>query len=370
MSTSQATRALFQAINNYSSHPDFPDAARDEAALRDMREALRQGADWKEPLGPGQRDAAFAAATCADRAPLALLLEHGVPLDHQPGSDGMLIHRAAEFGRVDVVRMLVERGVAVDVRDKSNRTPLSYARAWRHGARAVPVLISLMQEQGCTPGKPRRGDDLLAGTVRDAVSELGPQLPPPTRAALERSVAAFFTEYAGGKTSDFLLELAEQSDSELLAAGVRVVQRASTKEPRAKTVKSKRLTLAHHGDLEVAGDCNAITLVVTGNLTVRGLLTNHEGCIVCVGGDLKTDAAWSEGPLWVGGNLHAETVFCGAYNDYGTTVRGALETAALVQLDHSIQAGHLRAGQHFRAREEVPQPLATTLAAALKIKKL
>ncbi|MBJ6759437.1 ankyrin repeat domain-containing protein [Myxococcaceae bacterium JPH2] len=370
MTSSPATQALFKAIHNYSRLAEFRNAEHeDAAAMQALREALAQGADWKALLGPGGRDAAFTAATCADGAPLAALLDHGVPLNHEAGGDGQLIHRAASFGRLGVIQMLVARGVPADVRDGGNRTPLDHARAWRHGANAVSGLIELMQAQGCKPQPARRTDDLLADPVRALLPELAAELSPATRTTLERAVAAFFTEYAGGKAKDFLLELAEHQDGAMLAAGIRIVQRASTAKVQPKTTRTKRLTLAHIGDLEVEGDCNAVNLIVTGNLTVKGLLSNYEGALVCVGGDLKVESAWSEGPLWVGGDLRADTVFAGADNDYGATVRGTLEAPTILQFDHVIQAGTLRVERHFRERGAVPSELTGTLAAALKMKK-
>lgn len=347
-----ATQELFAAISAHSSHGDYLDAERDRAALDRMRAALAAGASWRARLGPGQRDAPFAAATQGSRGPLEVLIDHGVPLDHAHGSDGMVIHRAAAFSNIDAVRMLVERGVAPDVRDASGRTPLAHARSWNHGARVVPVLIELMRAHGCTPAPARRGDDLRVETTR---------LPADAPAILRRTVEAFFVERAGGKAVDLLATLAEQRDAEALLAGIELVNRTSTAKPRTKVIAAgtkqpKRLTLVHHGDVELMGDTTAVSLVVTGNVSVHGLLTNYEGCIVGIGGSLEADAMWSEGPLGIAGDARLRDVFGVGDNDYGATIGGVLETNVFVQLDrHVVAAGELRAKLRVEDQAEVPE---------------
>jgi len=367
--TTRATRDLFAAISAYSSHPDYRDTEQDAAALERMRVALADGADWTAPIGPGHRDAAQAAAICADREPLALLLSHGVPLEHHRADyPGMLIHNAAEFGANDVIKMLVDRGIAPDVPDPITlRTPIGVARSWQHGQRAVPLLIELMRAHGCTPAPPRRGDDLRLDRVQMALAEVGADLPPWTRTRLHDAVEGFFVERQGGKCRDFLKQLAEQNDNDLIGAAVAVVNRASDAKPRAKAVKTNRGELIHHGDVEIVGDYEAVTLVVTGNLIVRGLLTNYEGRLVCVGGTLQANAVWSEGPLWVGGGLTAEVAFCCCDNDYGTVVGGALVAPTLLHLNkHSIKAGSIRTDHRFERRDDVPADVAEGIAHALR----
>lgn len=349
-----ATQALFQAIADHSTHGEYLDAERDRAALENMRAALADGADWRALLGPGGRDAAFAAATQGNRGPLEVLLAHGVPVDHANPGDGMLIHRAAAFSNVDAVRMLVARGVAPDVRDTTGRTPLAHARGWNHGLRAVPVLIELMQAHGCTPAPARRSDDLQANAMLAAIRADAP-------AALTRLVSAFFVERLSGRSGDFLRIVAEQHDTAVLASGIELVRKVSTAKPKAKVVtgarngKPKRVDVVHHGDFELVGDTNAVTLVVTGNLTVRGLLTNFEGCVVGVGGSLDADAVWSEGPFSVGGDARARDVFGVGDNDYLASIGGALDTPLLVHLDgRAMAVGTLRAARRADSRGTVP----------------
>lgn len=341
------TRELFAAIQNHSSHRDYLHPERDLAALERITAALAAGADWRAPLGPGGRDAAFTAATQGSRGPLARLIAHGVPLDHANGGDGMLIHRAASFSNIDAVRFLVEQGVSPDVRDGLGRTPLAHARAWRHGAATVPVLLQLLQERGCTPGPALRGDDLRP----DEVARVMPTTAP---AVLRQVVEAAFVERAGARSTEFLRVLAEQRDEAALAAGIALVRRASTAKPKAKVSAPRRpkpIDLVHHGDLELPGDAEALTLVVTGDLKVGGRLTNFEGRVVGVGGDLTADVVWTEGPLVVGGDARVRTVFGAGDNDYLARIDGALDTPLFVHLDRrAVQIGADRSAAHVTER--------------------
>jgi hypothetical protein len=195
--------------------------------------------------------------------------------------------------------------------------------------------------------------------VNAALAEL--DLDDRTLGRLREVVTATFIEVAGATSNDFLALLAEHDDGALLAAGVQVVRRASTATPKTKSKKgSRRVRWVHHGDAVIEGDCEAVSLVVTGTLEVKGRLDNFEGGIVCVGGDLRVESAWSEGPLDVGGDLHARRIFAGSTNDYATTVGGRLVTPLLLQEGHAI-AARLEVGTHLHARAEVPAELRAVL---------
>lgn len=343
------TEALFEAIRN-----------EDVVA---MKQALAKGANWKAPFGPGDRDAAYTAATCKSAGPLEVLLEHGVPLLYERAGrfDGMLIHRAAAFSCNAVIEMLVKRGVAPDQRDAQTRTPLSHARAWKHGRRAVPLLIDLSVKAGAKSAPAKKAHDLRPDAVNAALKTMKADR------RLRDVVRAAFIEVAGTTSKDFLELLAEHDDGDLLFAGVQVVKAASTATPKAKTKKGgKRMRWVHHGDAVIEGNCEAVSLVVTGSLEVKGRLDNFEGGIVCVGGDLKVDSAWSEGPLNVGGDLTATKIFAGSYNDYATTVGGRLRTPVLFEDNHTIRALKLDVKKHVRKREAVSDELLAVLGAKKK----
>lgn len=346
---SDATARLFSAIDAYGMHEGYRDPGRESAALDGMRGALADGADWTAKIGPGGRDAGLSAAACASRDPLELLLAHGVPLDHRTAAE-TLLHRAAAFSSTDVVRMLVGRGLAPDWADPLGRTPLQCARAWKHGVRSVPVLIELLKAHGCAPGPARRGDDLLPGELGEVSPRLGGVL------------AAAFVERAGTSSKDLLRAVVELEDNALTAEALEVVARASHARAKPKTIPGrKRVDLVHHGDLVVRGDCDAATLVVTGDLLVEGLLTNHEGCRVAVGGDLNAGSVWSEGPLVVGGDATARTAFACAYNDHGALIRGVLRSPVLVRIDHALEAGAVEVDRTITERQSIPEALLAPL---------
>jgi hypothetical protein len=352
--TSASTLELFAAIDAHSSHHAHLDPTIDDAASARVRAALAAGADWREPLGPAQRDAACTAAIVGGGGPLEALLDHGVPPDHAHDHHGMLIHQAAAFSNLGAIKLLVSRGVAPDVRDLHNRTPLGVARAWKHGADAVPLLISLMRAHGCTPAKAERGDDLHRDVVQEAIDAATP-------AVLRSVVDAFFVERVGGKSVDLLRALAEQGDEQALLAGVSLVRKTSTATPKAKRIaassnnKAKRVDVVHHGDVHIEGNADAQTLVVTGSLRVDGLLTNHEGCVIAVGESMEVHALWTEGPCVVGGNLSARDVLgCGDHH-HASIVVGDVVTPVFVHLDgHRVNASRMRAGITVTTRAAVP----------------
>jgi hypothetical protein len=326
-----ATSELFAAIDSHSSHHAHLNEARDDDAVARVKAALAAGADWRAPLGPADRDAAFTAAICGAGGPLEALLDHGVPVDHAQTHAGTLIHEAAAFSNLGAIEflpsggpfgeLLVRRGVAPDVRDEY---------------------------------KALRGDDLHRDVVMTALNDATPPI-------LRRVVDGFFVERLGGKCVDFLRTLAEQADERSLLAGLALVRQTSTAKQKAKVIagnkngKAKRVDIVHHGDLHVAGDTDANTIVVTGTLRVDGLLRNLDGCVVAVGDAVDAHAIWSEGPFVVGANVRArEAIGCGD-NDYAFIVSGDVVAPVFVHLDNrSFAAGHMSVDTTVTTRADVP----------------
>ncbi|MEV7283434.1 hypothetical protein AB0O01_02495 [Streptomyces sp. NPDC093252] len=89
----------------------------------------------------------------------------------------------------------------------------------------------------------------------------------------------------------------------------------------------------HPGDLRLPGDTDLdIALVVEGDLTVDGFLDDHVsglGMLVVLG-DLVVRDLLSWGALYVGGDLRAEGLVFGYYNDFTFEVAGAVHARALV----------------------------------------
>lgn len=88
------------------------------------------------------------AALAGQRAVAAALLDAGAPIDARDSeSQATPLHRAASWGRVDVVKLLLERGADARLTDKSGHTALDLAVA--NGQNEAAALL----RQPCC-GKP------------------------------------------------------------------------------------------------------------------------------------------------------------------------------------------------------------------------
>ena len=94
----------------------------------------------------------------------------------------------------------------------------------------------------------------------------------------------------------------------------------------------------HRGDLTVDGDFDStLNLVVDGDLTVRGTLTDDaQEALLVVTGDLRCEHVFSRQLMVVLGSLHASGVVYADYNDFAFEVWGeALRARALILDDKS-----------------------------------
>ncbi len=346
-----ATTELFQAIADYPFFGAEKDPEKARAALTRMKSALSGGANWKALLGPGQRDAAFSAATCGDERPLALLFEFGVPFDHSLPNQGTLLHRAASFGRVAIIEFLLARGIPVDVKSASGRTPLAEARAWKHGRAAVPLLTRLTKAAARAKPAEASTGDLSKQAIAEALRTM--TIARPIAKRLRVAIAATLAGRGAIESEQLLLELARQEDDAVLAAAIQLVRHASTAPPKRRTLRSLDDELIHHGDLVIDRSADARILVVTGSLTVKGRLTNFEGCVIAVGGALRTGGLITEGPLLVGGDLTAKVIVAGT-NDYAMTVAGTV-TAEVVLIEdrHVTHVKRWKTGTKVTAAERL-----------------
>jgi ankyrin repeat protein len=74
-------------------------------------------------------------------------LEHGADVNAVNVTGGTALHGAASHGANDIIRLLVERGAKLDVKDKRNRTPLDIAEGGRErGAVAYPAAAALLKQ--------------------------------------------------------------------------------------------------------------------------------------------------------------------------------------------------------------------------------
>lgn len=317
-----ASQRLYDAVWSFK--------ADDKKATAAIKAALAAGADPMAEDVNG-RPIAFAAASARSAIPLKLLLEHGVDINVRC-SDGTLLHRAAAFGRVDNIQLLLKRGIPVDVEDAHGRTPLDVARGWKHGADAVPLLTKLtkaaLKESGGRKAEP--GGDLFVADVKAAMKKVKDK-------RVGKLVDGFFVTKNPRSTAAFLEEFARQDDEALIGIGL-ALAKATKAQPAKRTVAKLANPTIHVGDLEVTGDADAKILVVTGNLTVKGKLSNYEGCVVAVGGDVTADAIWSEGPFVVHGNVTVKKAVWASYNDYAMHVGGTLKVPLLAVIDHQLTA--------------------------------
>jgi hypothetical protein len=102
----------------------------------------------------------------------------------------------------------------------------------------------------------------------------------------------------------------------------------------------------HRGDLVVPENADHdIALVVDGDMIVHGFLDDYVSGIglLVVLGDLVVRDLVSWGAVYVGGDLRAEGVVYGYYNDYTFEVEGDVHARALVLSDKasSFNAGEL-----------------------------
>ena len=108
----------------------------------------------EQPLSPEETRRVVELATdlarAGDTSELAAFLDHGLPADTQDGEGNSLLMLAAYHGHAETVRMLVERGADVDLRNHRDQTPVAGAVFMGEDA-VVRVLVEA-------------GADLDAGT--------------------------------------------------------------------------------------------------------------------------------------------------------------------------------------------------------------
>ncbi|WP_404953119.1 hypothetical protein [Streptomyces sp. 147326] len=126
-----------------------------------------------------------------------------------------------------------------------------------------------------------------------------------------------------------------------------VIERLGSQANMADYLRNTSIGWYHHeGDLVVPEDLDLdVALVVDGDLIVHGFLDDYVsgmGMLVVLG-DLVVRDLVSRGSVYVGGDLRAEGIVYGYYNDYTFEVEGAVHARALVLYDKSAsyKAGEL-----------------------------
>ena len=83
-----------------------------------------------------------------------LLLDHGADVNHKftnnDGGNGTALHYATHNGYNETVKLLIERGANLHVKDSGNRTPLDDAKIWKRSSTAATIIEAAMKS---TKGK-------------------------------------------------------------------------------------------------------------------------------------------------------------------------------------------------------------------------
>ncbi|MBZ4419550.1 ankyrin repeat domain-containing protein [Myxococcus sp. RHSTA-1-4] len=271
-----------------------------------------------------------------------LLMEHGADIRAPMGYDTPL-HRAAEFGADRVVRLLIEQGLDPRAKSPGGRSVLSAARSSRHSRSVVPLLVEILSRtKSERPPPPKKLKELSEENVTRYLSGVAPAtLGARDWEALKAFMDSVFVE-EHSVTIDQLYESIEEhggTKPHRVFACIDLIKQVATREPKHKAVKKLSKTAhVHHGDLDIDGNLTVGSLMVTGNLKVKGNAANRQGRQLFVGGDFECDTFYTEGPVVIGGDLRARAVEA-VYNDYGLEVRGVLTADILTVDHHQVTAG-------------------------------
>ena len=245
--------------------------------------------------GAPPADALFEAARRGDAARVATLLDAGADVNARARYDMTALAFAADKGHLDVVRLLVERGAALDVPDtfyKARAIDLALGNGHRHVARYLVERGSIGAGAALNAGI-RAGDvDLVRSAL--ASPHVTPQMLATaaelagrqdhaevlrlvTAAAAGRPVEAAETvsvpdavlqRYAGtyrSEESGFSLTVAATGKSLTLTLGQDQVQLTPTSETAFRAVEVENLTITFNGR---GGLVESMTVVQNGQPTV------------------------------------------------------------------------------------------------------
>lgn len=75
-----------------------------------------------------------------DPSVVRLLLDRGADPNLQANTGLSPLHRASEYGKIEMVRLLVERGASVEAQDEEGRTPFDVASG-EHRDEIIKLLL-------------------------------------------------------------------------------------------------------------------------------------------------------------------------------------------------------------------------------------
>ena len=267
---------------------------------------------------------------------IEMLISYGVPIE---GNVGMTpLHRAAEFGALRVVKFLIEeKGLSPRRKQPGEYSVLSSARESSFSGAVLPYLIEVLKKTKSERLPPPK--KMFELTEENMLKWL-PQIPIPvhSKEKLYDIVDSLFVEDYSTTVSYFYTTI-ERQVPELVFACIALIKNAITSAPKDKTVKKiPGQSYVHHGNLVVTENLKVRSLMVTGNLIVKGNVSNVQGCALFVGGDFECENMYTEGPVVIGGNLKAKKVEA-FYNDYALEVKQTLQADTLIIDHHVVIAG-------------------------------
>jgi hypothetical protein len=249
----------------------------------------------------------------------------------------------------EVARALVEGG-ADPTREQSGKSAVKLALehdrpaiAKLLGAREAggldvgPLRTALQQQTGAIPKSWYWPEEYWGGGgAKDVLT-------------LEHILESFALE--GAKSWNALAAHAQGRPAWIALALAELCRDALKPEPSSPFADTPRVVL---GDLVVEGHLHLSgPLLVTGNLTVSGAISDslHDS-MLAVAGNVRAKAVFSDGEVWIGGDLDAEIVW-GDYNDHSLRVGGDLRARALVNSDHDVMVrGAARVDHTLVLRED------------------
>ena len=275
-------------------------------------------------------------AAMASPALLPQLVEMGLSLDR--GLDGLPpIVSLTEYGAHQGVAALVRAGANKDAKDKKGRTALDIATAKKNVV--IAKLLGATRAAGGVDTKPAR--DFLAKNGADVLdSPWAKRAELTSFAKLEAFLEA--VDLHGPARWEDAANLLDTLDAKDRLALAYVLRHAAV---AGAPVTSKKIDgeTAHIvlGDLYLEGD-----LVLGSHWLVTGSVRcdrfgDDEGASLTVAGDLDARFIYTEGDLWVGGDVRASAMAWAEYEAGTLCVVGSLTTTLFVEGQHAVEVGKL-----------------------------
>ncbi|MEU4232610.1 ankyrin repeat domain-containing protein [Nonomuraea sp. NPDC026600] len=340
-----------------------PEAAVDRSVA--MLELLvEHGARLDGPCGDVMGGSYAHHSTTA--APVyAFLLDHGAPTAVTDELGNTPLHATVSSARPQLVELLLRHGADTAAVNQLGQTPLGIALRLDqyndHQRHARSQIVPMLEAAGApahvryplTEGGPLPID---MDAVRQAATELraeGEDSP-----SLQRFVEQTYDSY-----QHFTTELNRSCGPTHWPWMLELCRRALGDTATTWTLVGEqelRAPFFHHGDLVVKGNLQVMrSFVVTGSVSVEGCLADSRPASCVAVGDLDAHAVYTDGEMYVRGELEADIVY-GYYNDHTLTadwITGRLVIQdehyvdAIVQAEHHFDIGEYDQGDNKDVQE-------------------